>query len=835
MKFYTNVELIKNKIYSRGYENGIQFFESSQSYNPKLYVTTKNESEFKTLDGTNLEPIHTGNIKESRDYIERYSDVDNFNIYGMENFLQNYIEEKYPNNIEYDFKLLRTFYLDIETECEDGFPNVKEADQPITIFNIFYRGKYYFFYLKKWGEFKCDRSDTKVLGFNTEEKMLEAILKFWEKIRPDVITGWNSEGFDIVYTINRIKRLLSWKDACRLSPWGVIHDKEISMWGKTTNIYNIKGLSHLDYLKLDNKFSGKVRENRKLDTVANEDLGIRKLDYGEYKNLHELYRFDWQRFCEYNMRDVEILPKLENKNRLIETVCEIAYMAKVNYDDTLMNTRVWDSIIYTHLLKKKIVVPFKKKNKENNILAGGFVKPPKPGLYKWILSFDLNSLYPHLIMQYNISPETFLGKKDIDIELLLKRNTGQIEPLVERGYSVSGSGAYFLKDTKGFLPELMSGLYDKRVVYKNTMNSLFTKAQNSEEKEDLLAEAEKYSIRQKVIKVVLNSGYGALANAGFRFFQHELAESITLSGQLAIKWAERHINNYMNKKLKTENIDYILTVDTDSAYINAEGFANTFLTKYPNATDDEIADFLNDVSEKSIEPYIDKIYQKLHEQMNSYEQKMVMKRESITKAGLFIAKKRNALLVKDFEHVRYKELEVKITGLEIVRSSTPMWCRGKLKEFVTTILNFEKDKLSTDVKNAKNEFMKLGFSGVAQPSGVNGISKYHSSRNIYSKGTPIHVRGSLLYNHMIKKHGLENKYRLIQEGDKIKYVYLKLPNTLQEDVIACPEDELPEEFELDQYIDYKLQFEKTLMVPLNTMLEAANWDINKKSSFSGLI
>jgi len=331
----------------------------------------------------------------------------------------------------------------------------------------------------------------------------------------------------------------------------------------------------------------------------------------------------------------------------------------------------------------------------------------------------------------------------------------------------------------------------------------------------------KYDNLQLAKKVQLNSAYGAIGNQWFRFYDLRQAEAITLSGQLAIRWIERKLNVYLNKLLKTDNFDYVIASDTDSVYLNLGPLVKA---SYKDSLPDKnkVIDFLDRVCEEKIQKYIDKCYQELADYMNAYDQKMIMKREAIADIGIWTAKKRYILNVSDNEGVRYTKPKLKMMGIEAVKSSTPMSCRDKIKEALDIVMNGTESDLHTFVNQFEKEFAQLPFEDVAFPRGVSELTKYSDKDTLYKKATPIHVRGSLVFNNMLKKHNLTKKYELVKDGEKIKFCYMKMPNPTQENVISVP-SVLPKQFELDKYIDYDLQFQKSFVEPLNNIVNTFSW------------
>jgi len=411
-KFYTSVFSRGDRIYLRGYDMGLPVKEVI-NYKPYLFIPSK-DGKYKTLDGQSVAKMDFDSISDARDFSKRYEDVDNMPIYGLTNFMYMFIYDNYKGEIDYDPKLINVVSIDIECKSDNGFPNIAEADQELTAITIRCKGATAVFGM---GDFKTNDSNISYIKCKDEYQLIERFLQVWQSPSwsPDIVTGWNIEFFDIPYLINRIKRLFNEKEAKKLSPWGMINEREIEFRGKKNQTYDIVGLSTLDYYQLYRKFSFGNQESYKLDYIAQIELGEKKVDYRDqgYKDLTDLYNRNHQLFIEYNIKDTVLVDKLEDKLKFIEQVMAIAYDAKVNYDDTMTTVRSWDVIIHNYLLEKGIVIPQVKKNETDLRLIGGAVKEVKPNLYKWIVSFDLTSLYPSLIQQYNVSPEKMITKRQI--------------------------------------------------------------------------------------------------------------------------------------------------------------------------------------------------------------------------------------------------------------------------------------------------------------------------------------------------------------------------------------------------------------------------------------
>ena len=816
--FYTNVFLRGDKVYLRGYKNGKRerYFDE---YKPYLFVQ-KPGGNYKTLDDKQVDKIQFDNITDAKEFIKRYDNVSNMEIYGLNIFEYVYIFDNYKGEIDYDPNVIKTAIIDIE--CNDdnpGFPNIETADKPITAITLRCKGKTILF---GCGHYIIRSHDEHYVKCKDEATLLAKFIQGWHALDLDIVTGWNIEFFDIPYLVNRIKRVLGDSEARKLSPWGMISERNVEFKGKKNQSYELFGISVLDYYQLYRKFMFGNQESYKLDYIAQIELGEKKVDYSEYGNLNDLYKENFQKFAEYNIKDCLLVEKLDDKLKFIEQVMALAYDAKVNYDDTMTTVRPWDVIIHNYLLEQNIVIPPFKKQPDFNSLVGGHVKEPKIGLTKWVVSFDLNSLYPHLIMQYNISPETFFGKVASmpSIDKILENGFGLAEFSYSSQFSYAANGCMYKKNQQGFLPALMEKMYNDRVVYKQKMLDAKKAYEQTKDPEQSKLVA-RYHNMQLAKKIQLNSAYGALGNQYFRWFNHNHAEAITMSGQLSIRWIERKMNQFMNKVLKTTDVDYVIASDTDSIYVTMERLVDTIQTK------DELAivNAIDKFCEQMIQPYMDQCYKELADMMNAYQQKMKMKRETIANKGIWRGKKMYILNAWNVEGVQYDKPKLKISGIEAVRSSTPHACRQNIKKAFEIIMNENQSNLIEFVENFRKEFMNLPFEDVAYPRGVNNLKEYANELTIYKKGTPIHVKGSLIFNNMLKIKNIKN-IPPIQDGDKIRFAYLKTPNPVNDTVIATP-DELPDEFGLDKYIDREMQFNKSFIEPIRSITKIIGWDAEK--------
>lgn len=822
MEFYTNVVQAGDKILVRGYENGRQY-QRRIDFSPTLFVNAKTQTKWQTLDGVYVDEVQPGTIRETRDFVKRYDGVAGFNVYGQTNYGLQYISDTYDYDINWDIEQLKIYTIDIETKTEGGFPDIVTANEEILLITVkdFSSKKLITFGV---GPFVHDRDSLVYCNCNDEQHLLKEFIIWWQQNYPDIITGWNTDFFDVPYLVRRMIRELGETLAKKFSPWGMINERKTFIKGNEEIHYDIQGIAQLDYLELYKKYTYSKQESYKLDYIAEQELGDKKKE-NPGDTFRDFYTYHWQQFVEYNIQDVELVDRLEDKMRLIELHLTMAYQAKINYEDVYSQVRMWDAIIYNHLRKKNIVIPMKSGGHKTEQFEGAFVKDVIVGQHKWVASFDLNSLYPHLIMQYNISPETLTHEKiPCTVEGLLAQQV-DTSYAKKRDLSMTANGWCYRRDVKGFMPELMEKMYVDRSKFKKQMLGVQQKYEHDKGNNDLRKEISRLNNLQMAMKIALNSAYGAMGNAYFRYFDIRMAEGITTSGQLSIQWMANEFNRFVNKILKTEGKDFVIAIDTDSIYLSMEDLVEKFAS---DKDDDAKIKYMDKVCEDIFQPFIDNTYTKLAEYMNAYNQKMVMKREVLADKGIWIGKKNYILNVHNSEGVQYATPKLKVLGLAMVRSSTPSVIRTELKKSVKVILEGNEKVVQKYIAGYKSEFEKFPVESIAFPRGVSGLKQYAGSP-IYQKGTPIHVRAALLYNHYVKKLGLDKKYPLIREGDKIKFVYLRTPNPYHENVIAFI-SELPKEFNLEQYIDYDTQFDKTFVEPLKTIIEPLNWQAEEVSS-----
>jgi DNA polymerase elongation subunit (family B) len=825
MKFYTACTLKGNKILVRGYNKGKRFMDSV-NFKPSLYIHSEKESKYRSLKNTSVKRMIFDSLYDCREFLDQYRDIPDCPIYGNTDFITQYLMETYSAEVEYDLSQIKVAYLDLECESEGGFPDLDSPNERINLITIRINGTTYVISFTP-----ITLPDCKVIIVASEKELIKKIFEVLAKEDVDIITGWNIKLFDMPYIIGRALLFYEPEDIQSWLPFGLMKMRETDIGGKNYKIYEFPGYTILDYMDLYKKFSGTSQESYALQNIAKVELDAQKLDYSEYGSLREFYKKNFQKFAEYNVQDAVLVERLDNKLKLIDLAVSVAYEAKITYDTVFFATRIWETICCDYLLKQNIIPPLKKSYAKDEQFVGAYVKDVTPGFYKNVVSFDATSLYPSIIMQWNISPETcikanvafnaddFLGGRKKEI-------FDSLEQVKKTNACLACNGSMFTNDFKGFIPILIERTFNQRKEAKNKMIELEKDYEQTKD-EKLLPRIAALKVRQSVKKILANSLYGCLGNPAFVYSSPELATAVTVTGQVIIRKAEKAMNDYI-QSLTKDNKDYVIAVDTDSVYLDLDAIVKKISekTNIPNVTD-----FINQVCEQKIQPEFKKEMDLLGRTLNCSENKIVFKREAIASAGIFIAKKRYALYVQDLEGVRFTEPKLKIMGLETARSSTPAIVRNKLKECIKIILTKTPEELRRYVDEFYDEFMKMPIEDIAAPRGVKGIAKYTDNTKIYKTGTPIATKAALLHNAYIKKLNLTKDIQVIRENDKIKFVFVKVPNPYGmngKDAVLGFINKPAKEFELEKYIDRTKQFEKTFKEPLDNIIQAIGWVINNE-------
>lgn len=827
MRFYTNVVRIGNNICVREHtENGPNKFKVK--YNPTLYTSTSESGQYSTLYGDPVKPVKPGTMSECKDFIKQYEDVSGFGVYGQTDYVLAYINEFYPEEIHFDLDKISAWTLDIETFLPEdsagkitGFPKPELADAAINLISMqdLSSGRVFSFGYRDFS----GEADTTYSNCSDEAGMLKQFVQFWSQKNVELITGWNVAGFDILYLYNRITKVLGESWAKKLSPWDVVDVKVGKFRGKETRNVTIAGVTVLDYMELYKKFSMIKQESYSLAHIAQEELGETKLDHSEYKNFNDFARRGWNaKFLPYNVIDCQLVSKLEAKLKLIELALTISFIAKINFENVFGPVRTWDAIIHNALLKENKVIPLKDiDGGDHDGIEGAYVKDPKIGFIKWPVSVDAESLYPSNAIMLNMSPETYMGRIDCSLDAML----GGHSPTPKANECISPIGAKFTKDFQGIIPRLFEGLKITRKTVKKEMLAMKQQYEITKD-QPLLSKIAASDNKQQALKILLNSAYGALGNKGFRFYNPNIAESITMLGQYALKIIETELDSRLAKIFKLPpTTKFVTYCDTDSVFFEMGPVVEKY---FSDKSKDVITKALEKVAVDIIQKEIDLLMEKVSITTNAYKKTLYFKLENVGDLGLWVSKKKYIVRVNSSEGVTYAKPKYKVMGLDMVKSSTPAWVRDKLRGSLDLVFDTDESTVQKFLADNREEFVKLPVSQIAFPRGANNIESFENSVTIYNKGrdgmTPMHVRAALLYNYHVKEKGLDGEYPLITSGSKIRFVYLKMPNIINENIIAFPADEhLPEELGLNSYIDKELQFDKTMVASMQNILDAVGW------------
>lgn len=838
-----------NQIHFWEYKNGIKTLYK-EDYSAYCFVHDK-EGDYTDIFGKACKRVNFRNYKRQRDYADSRPTLEG-DIQPADRFI---IDRYHDKDILSDIPNLHVHFMDIETKADKGFPEASRLEDEITLITVYSskEKKYISFGIKPYTALD---DNVEYHHCKDERDLLKKYFRWHRRDFPDVITGWHSNYFDIPYILDRAELLCGETFAASFSPVKSIRLKHFGM-----REYEVSAIVLLDYKVLYQDYSINERSSYKLDNIAEIELGEKKLTFDGH--IKDLWKTDWNRYVNYNIKDVALIIRFDEKFDFIKLTQVQAYMSKVPLNKVNSSIKKLDNYLISLLKPDKVVVPTAKRQ-EKVKFPGGFVAKPIRGLHKNIVSFDYTSLYPHIMFSLNLSPETFVGeitneysmpykdldftKIDEDAQYMLndKHVSGsKLKKFIKKNNLLLSANGLLFKSEEGIIPKVVKGMYAKRKEFKDIMLDYKVKYEETkDEKYNKLAQ--KYDLFQYACKITANASYGVLANENFRFFNVKFASAVTLTGQKLTKFTIESFNTFFEKKFGVAPNTSVIYGDTDSVYVDYTPFLKKFKVK-----DDNLINAINIFNKQKVEPFIEKFCKKfsteyINNEINWYH----LKREAISKTGVWTDKKRYALMVLDMEYNVYKEPKLKVTGMDTVRSTTPKYCRDNIEKIIIMILNeAKKTDVISVVRGNHKEFKSQKVEDIATTTGLKDIEKNQEDVNelmdstklqelfdaidssksndsiTYSKGCPMHVRAGILYNNLILKNKLETKYDLIYSGDKIKYIYISPKNNTipTENVIGFPSGDIPKEFDLHQYIDYETQFEKSFMSPIQTISEAIGW------------
>lgn len=843
MSFYIYAEQVGNRIFHRYVDDqGKIKNEVVKSFPIELYVKTNRDKVDATgLMGEKLGKVEFEDIVEASGFVREYKDAQE--IYGQTFFLYQFLSKTYPGTIEFDITQIPIMFLDLECAYdESGFPHPSRASQEILSIACKVNGDHPYVV---FGSKPCNVSGIEYVECRDEEDLLRQFQQYWIKVNPAIVSGYNCIQFDLPYIINRSTNVMGEDFTKKYSCFHKNLDKCIQHYEINEKNSGVKvvGTTAIDFMELYKQFSsGPKLESYRLEVVAQQELGAGKVDYSEYDGLMGLYRDNYDLFITYNKMDTELVELMEKKLNFIFLALTMGYLGKVRFDDIYSQVRFWDTYIYNGLQSKNIQIP-PTKHKPHQDIVGAFVKESVPGLYEWVVTMDLVSLYPSIIRTFNLSPETLVSEWSNDVSEVDEyiRMEKDLSFAKKKNVTVLANGSTYTREKQGIFTELVTDMFKKRKDYQGKKKAALRELETidaeiankgmtdelAERNRHLQSQVATFDTQQLAFKRSLASLYGATANQYFRYNNRSIAEGITITGQLIIRFISERLNKKLNKMFKTENVDYAVGNDTDSCFITLKTLVDKM---FPEKADtNKIINFLDKFVKTHISPFIADEYEQLAEYMNAYENCLTMNREVIADRGLFRGKKNYILQVWDKEGFRYAEPKLKMMGIETAKSSTPNIVRGSLEKAIKILLNKPEDDLYIFVAEFKKQFWQAPVSEIAFPRGISDLDKYSDENGNPKKGCPIHVRGALSYNNLLRKYKLTGTHPLIHNGNKIKFLYLKKENPSRQHVIAFF-DELPKEFNLETYVDRDLQYDKTFLDPLKSFTDIINWKTEETMS-----
>jgi len=741
---------------------------------------------------------------------------------------------KYNETEEFQHHPIRTMFLDIEVYSPDVFPKAELAQHPINVITVHDSIDQKFY---SWGTapYKNSNADVVYKYCRSEKHLLMEFIAYFESNAPDLLTGWNSSGFDIPYIINRITNTLGEEYIKQLSPVQRVHCRTLrsGMFGKEEIRWYIDGISCVDYIDIYKRFSFVNRESYKLNFIAELELGEKKIDYGN-TNLASLSKENWQLFVDYNIQDVNLLVKMDAKLQFVELLRMLSYMGLTTMENAMstLSTITGTAAIKARLRQQFLPTFIRQGSDEKN--PGAFVAEPLEGFQKDVVSFDANSLYPNIMISLNMSPETKIGKiidKDDD-NVTVQHCSGSTFKLSHAKFgqfvkdeqiAISKAKVLFTQKHKGILPEIVDHYYQERVKIRKEMQLLKKGGKSDGDTKDKIVQL---NAKQLCIKIFINSVYGYMGNKNAPIGDDDIAASITLTGQSVIKAARTYGRDFAQSIIGHNDFEDIAVAgDTDSAYFsvapllrarNINLMEHGKVTAGAHAIIEQFNDYLND-----------KIKAWMKDALNSHDPRIEFKREAIIDKGLFLEKKRYVAHVVDDEGIECDKW--KYVGVDVVRTTMPKAIKPYVKKIIETMMVSQNRKTTNDVVNeAYDVFKSLKPEELAYTSGMSDYDKFASKSRDMSmpKGTPVHVKSAHGYNTLIKKLNIENKYEVLQSGDKVRWMYIKHPNKYNMQSIAF-KYYYPQEFVEAFEPDYEKMFEKIVFSVVERFYAAVKWSAHK--------
>ena len=742
----------------------------------------------------------------------------------------------------------RELFFDIEVEVTDGFPEPSKAKNKVTSIAMYTKHdeKYRVYVLGDGQDNVKDEVDIRF--YSTESELLKEFLKYWIDVKPTVVTGWNTNGFDIPYLYNRLTKVLGEEFANALSPIQIVK------YNPNKKMYRIAGVSSLDYMDLYRKFTYTQQSSYRLDHIGTLEVGLGKVEYEG--TLDDLYKNDIDKFIEYNLNDVEIVKALDQKFKLLDLARAVSHLGRIPYEEVYFSSRYIEGAMLVYLRSLGLVAPSKGANVtydgSEGRFAGAYVKAPIPGRYDWVFDLDLTSMYPSIIMSLNMSPETKIGKingwdaeefirgeeKHYSVEKdgksIRTLTSGQLKDFFNKNeVSISSNGVLYDLKQKGVIPAILEKWFNERVEFRK-----LAKKYGEEGNDELHGYFDR---RQLVQKILLNSLYGVLGLTVFRFYDIDNAEGTTTTGQKLIQFTEKIANNYYNNILGTKE-DYCIYTDTDSVFYSALPLIKNRFSN-PKLDDDKfMTEQILEIADE-VQTYINKSYNYFSSHFLNIrgDHRFEIKQELIAKSAFWVTKKRYGQWIINDGGTACEKLDVK--GLDIVRSSFPPAFRDFMTKVLKGILaKVPKEKIDEFILNFKKNLHKEELDKIALPTGVKGITKYidkskggFTSKTMFTsmkKGAPVHTKASVIYNDLLK-HFKTTNHEPISNGNKVRWVYLK-NNPLNIDGIAYKGYDDPKQIIdfINQYVDRDKLFDKALSKKIKMFYDAMSWDmpVDKKNT-----